>query len=764
MAQSQRRMDRKGCAELFYQLVYPTHPNEWEVDDVMAEIATLEASRQELLFDQVNAIWPVSHSLCLAFLEEGSRLLTAVPAHLVPELVRHILGRYESGGLAGAREIIGKVDEQFLQPLYSSSSVSFGQISARMVFYIRGISGQQLELQPSPISYTDTRILYVPHSVDFFPAYQQNVLFYKFLVSLHWGFIRQKTFSVKPSATDLLSARKHYSIIREDAAEPVMQRYFALFPDPRLAADLFFLLEMKRVMTWMDRELPGLTKQLRELQYCLEKEWNTPGNQVSDAVAGYAAAILCFVEQQGDPAKALCGDCLDGETGPLHASARALPEVYDHFSRCSGAYHRPPLLDLLGMHDFRRAEMEIVKRRDEVKGAFLMHLALLLESEKGERGFAAGSSSASDQSLIIISKALNEHGLTETALTINNEKCELSDELQRLIREIENDLGHVPDSYVAAAVGMAGRGVSRGNAVDSLSEGASLTGALLFDEWDFRRNGYRRDWCRVYEKEIPLVRSSFVSATLEKHKGLLARIRRQFEMMLVTEQFVGRQRDGDDFDLDAVVEAYGDHRAGTIASDHLFFRLLRRDRDIVTHFLVDMSNSTEGWVGSVIKESLVLLCEAMEIIGDACGIYGFSGMRRSRCEIFPIKEVSEPFSKVIRQRIGSIAPREYTRLGPAIRYSSQRLLQYDARTRLLVTITDGKPEDYDDYKGDYAVEDTRKALLEARGKGVQTFCITVDRQAHDYLSHMYGSGNYVFVDDIQKLPYRMVEMYRMLTS
>ena len=89
---------------------------------------------------------------------------------------------------------------------------------------------------------------------------------------------------------------------------------------------------------------------------------------------------------------------------------------------------------------------------------------------------------------------------------------------------------------------------------------------------------------------------------------------------------------------------------------------------------------------------------------------------------------------------------------------------YEARTRLLVVITDGKPEDYDDYKGDYAIEDTKKALMEARGSGLHTFCITVDREAQEYLPQMFGTGNYIFIDEIDKLPARMIDMYRLLTA
>ncbi|MBW2328544.1 MAG: VWA domain-containing protein, partial [Deltaproteobacteria bacterium] len=196
----------------------------------------------------------------------------------------------------------------------------------------------------------------------------------------------------------------------------------------------------------------------------------------------------------------------------------------------------------------------------------------------------------------------------------------------------------------------------------------------------------------------------------------------------------------------------------------LFIRLKRDERDITALFLVDMSNSTRGWVGKAIKESLVLICEAMETLGDRYGIYGFSGMRRLRCEIFPIKNIDQSYNNKVRERIGSIAPREYTRMAPAIRHMTSILKDVDAKVRLLITLSDGKPEDYDEYKGEYAIEDTRHALIETKMAGIHPFCITIDQHAHEYMAHMYGEVNYIFINDVSKLPARMPEIYRVLTS
>ena len=93
------------------------------------------------------------------------------------------------------------------------------------------------------------------------------------------------------------------------------------------------------------------------------------------------------------------------------------------------------------------------------------------------------------------------------------------------------------------------------------------------------------------------------------------------------------------------------------------------------------------------------------------------------------------------------------------------LADEDARTRLLVTLSDGKPDDFGDgYRGEYGIEDTRQALLEARRSGIHPFCITIDGEARDYLPHMYGAASWILIDDVRRLPLKAAEVYRRLTS
>jgi len=198
-------------------------------------------------------------------------------------------------------------------------------------------------------------------------------------------------------------------------------------------------------------------------------------------------------------------------------------------------------------------------------------------------------------------------------------------------------------------------------------------------------------------------------------------------------------------------------------SDRLYLQNRRYNRSIAVMLMVDMSGSTKGWINDAERESLVLLCEALEALDDRYAIYGFSGWTRKRCEVFPIKRFTEPYNETVKQKIAGIESQDYTRMGVAIRHLTALLNGAEARTRLLITLSDGKPDDSDDYKGEYAIEDTRMALLEARRTGVHPFCITIDQEGQEYLSHMYGPAGYTVVDAVEKLPFKVADIYRRLT-
>ena len=331
-------------------------------------------------------------------------------------------------------------------------------------------------------------------------------------------------------------------------------------------------------------------------------------------------------------------------------------------------------------------------------------------------------------------------------------------ELPALTDSIRQDVGGIPDEYLLADDGA--RQAAPGDAPkDALQE----QGAFLYNEWDFRRRHYRKQWCVLREVDVAPLTDPFVARTREKYAGLLAQLRKTFEALRGEDKLLKRQLDGDDIDFDALIEAHADMRRGRELSQRLFTKLHKLERDIAVMFMVDMSGSTQGWINEAERESLVLLCEALEILGDRYAIYGFSGMTRKRCEFYRVKRFDEPYSDLVRQRITGMKPKDYTRMGVVIRHMMTLFEHIDARTKLLITLSDGKPDDYDGYRGEYGIEDTRQALLEAKHAGIHPFCITIDTEARDYLPHMYGAVNWALVDDVKKLPIKISDIYRRLT-
>lgn len=746
-------MDLDEQKRTFYQLVFPSHPNDWEVEEAMELLAGIPDEYRRALLAHVPTIWPISHSLCFSFLGEGARGVSRCPAELLPEWVRQILSRYEEAGLRAARDFMGDIEKNFLEPLHGNAGVAVDEIRGAMVPYLRGVSGLDLDLAADVQGrlWTDTQTIFVPGRQRLFAERSDNLLFLRFTIILQWGYIADGSFRRRPGEQDLAVLATRYGTRPEQGA---IDAYLSCFPVPARAGQLFLLFELPRVFDLVRRQLPGLVRAVQPL--CQRLLAQQRGGQVPD--------LLRSILLASDPALPV-GDHHTQCHSDSGAFAR-FPDFYDRLADC-GADGDRLLTLVVGEPDFIAARRRIEQTREEDRELFISRLAGWLQENRtrGQVEEQGPGGAGRADSMILTASAGDQAGEREVAPGLSlSAEMDLPPELAEVRQRIEADLGEVPASYIQAAAGMAGRGRNLAGAAETDGLPPPTAASFVYDEWDYRRAGYRKDWCVLVEKELPPVMTGFVPLTLQKHRGLIARVRRQFEMLRTTHRFIKRRRYGDDIDFDAMIDAMGDRQAGFAPSDRLFIRLVRDQRDIAALFLVDMSNSTEGWVGRLIKETLVLLCEVMEVSGDRYGIYGFSGMRRSRCELFHVKHLDETYGEEVRQRIGAIGPREYTRMGAPIRHLTRMLQATDARLRLLITLTDGKPEDYDGYVDVYAIEDTRKALVEARGGGIHSFCITVDQTAHDYLAHMYGRGNYIFVNNIERLPLRMTEFYRLLTS
>ena len=331
---------------------------------------------------------------------------------------------------------------------------------------------------------------------------------------------------------------------------------------------------------------------------------------------------------------------------------------------------------------------------------------------------------------------------------------------------------------------------------------------FFYDEWDFRALDYRPRWTRVGERFSEEGDGEFYRETLRKYHGLVMETRRQFELMR-PESFkrIKRLEDGEELDLDLALEFYVDKRAGVGPQARIYSRRNKVERDVAVAFLLDMSASTDEeiekrpsnyddaddfdgdprkyfqWLAArraknaleppkriidLEKESTVLIVEALEAIGDSYGIFGFSGYGRDNVEFHVVKNLDEQMSDRVRNRIGKIEPIRSTRMGPAIRHTIHKLDEFDAKVKILILVSDGRPQDHgygrDRTEKEYAVHDTKQALLEAKRKGITPFLITVDKEGHDYLKEMCDDIGYEVVDDLSTLPRRLPTLYRHLAS
>jgi nitric oxide reductase NorD protein len=293
--------------------------------------------------------------------------------------------------------------------------------------------------------------------------------------------------------------------------------------------------------------------------------------------------------------------------------------------------------------------------------------------------------------------------------------------------------------------------------------------ALSYPEWDFRCSAYRDRGIVLRESPVVGTDPEWAARVAKRQAPLVTALRRQFLALRPRLERLRRQIDGDDIDVDGWVDEHAERRSGLSPPGHLYRRARRRRRDLAVALLVDASGSTDAWVSrdarviDVAKEAALCFSEALGAVGDRHAIYAFSGQGPGDVRVWVAKRFAEPLGAGVRARIGGLAPDRSTRLGGPIRHVTAALGRVAAHTRILLLLSDGKPNDEDAYEGEYGVEDARQALHEAVAAGVRPFCVTIDRRGSAYLPRLFGPSGYTLLWDPLQLPRRLPQIYRHLT-
>ncbi|HEY8309352.1 MAG TPA: VWA domain-containing protein, partial [Gemmatimonadaceae bacterium] len=313
-----------------------------------------------------------------------------------------------------------------------------------------------------------------------------------------------------------------------------------------------------------------------------------------------------------------------------------------------------------------------------------------------------------------------------------------------------------------------------GNAASPSQTGSAPTSSdiAVYPEWDCNLGEYRQQGATVRHMNPPQDSPAWVDQTLAEHSVLIRRVRRRFEMLRARRIQMPRQRDGDELDLAACVRALVDLRTGHSADDRLYVANRPARRDIAITILVDVSGSTADPVTDALsvidveKVALLLASEAIDALGDIYSILTFSSYGAADVRVTSLKDFREHNSDVVHRRISAIAPQGKTRLGAAVRHATAQLVSQPVGHRLLLILSDGRPNDTDRYFETYAAEDTRRAILEARALDVYPFCITVDGsdKAEEYLSHIFGAAGHTILRQPDQLPLALLKGVQQLLA
>ncbi|MDP2785940.1 MAG: nitric oxide reductase activation protein [Sulfurimicrobium sp.] len=678
------------------------------VGELATSLAALAPENREFLLGWTRRIASTNIQIAYQFALRAITLLDRMDRRLIEAWALHAMDTYDRSGLSSGMRIIKEVENFAHQSHERSAGVVFEEVGGIMLNFVHGLSGRRLKLEQGDAPYTDSETLFLPAVIARMQTAKDNFTLCKAMVTMMWAQTRYGSFRVQ------------------------LPQLLGAYEDSERALKCFHALETLRLEACIARELPGLYREMQkfrsELGETLPHDWQGFAQQLGHIEATVEDSLRLLVEAYA--ATSAPSLCYQGELRPEAIAACMTARIAKE--------------KILLRVKLSQLEQELQKHRS---------------TEARDKPAKFG----------LQEKPETEPGLTALELTLDGAPISPPEDVRQLITSIQLDLGEIPPEYLVAA----GPGEydprlyeEKPADPDDVWQGTyHEEGASLYPEWDYGRQHYRKNWCVMREKDVTPVHDGFRAATLQKYSGLVKHLRKTFEAMRDENRLLKRQSYGDNVDIDALVEALADARDGSEMSDRLFMRMHRTERNIAVMFMVDMSGSTRGWINDAERESLVLLCETLETLGDRYAIYGFSGTTRKRCELFRIKRFDEPYNAEVQGRISGIRPQEYTRMGFAIRHLTSLLKEIEARTKLLITLSDGKPDDYNDnYRTQYGIEDTRKALQEAQRSGIHPFCITLDEKARDYLPHLYGAVNYTVIDEVGKLPFKVADIYRRLTT
>ncbi len=590
---------------------------------------------------------------------------------------------------------------------------------------------------PQRLVFSGSETIYMAEEIDEAASRTGNEALYHMLIRLELGFHEFGTYAFDwiafSRASGLETETDDTSSDRSD-----LETFFQRFDHPTIAEELFSLLELARIRFHSDRLYPGIFLRARPIlaekldRIAAEHPEGPAGRLYRFLVLRDASCLPMAFGLPQDPMALFAEDAgveraarLTIQMYPLYERSWERPFVFPYGWKPSPrlVYQSRPPIDRLS----ERLQRVLLRQGTVMKRSDLRRwLKQAKPSSDAGRSERSGDTDGSDE------PSVEARLWTAWRSIIGSEEGLVADHPQE---QADGDVFRYP-------------------------------------EWDERASDYLTDHVRVIVRRIGQGDTGRYAAALDRYAGLICGIRRAFETMRPQGMEIRRGwMEGDTFDYPLLIDWAVSRKTGTEGPERLYVQRIKSRRDVAVLLLVDLSRSTahpvEGHpegasVLDVEKDAVVLLCEALATVGDRFAIAGFSGNGRHCVEYSRIKTFEEGLDETVRGRIGAMRSYRSTRMGAAIRHAAVELAAQDAAVRLMVVLGDGFPNDVD-YKRGYAVSDTRKAVHEARSKGIHVHAVTVNIAADPLLDEMYGWNRHTVISDVTELPEKLVRIYSRLT-
>jgi hypothetical protein len=293
-----------------------------------------------------------------------------------------------------------------------------------------------------------------------------------------------------------------------------------------------------------------------------------------------------------------------------------------------------------------------------------------------------------------------------------------------------------------------------------------------YQEWDYQIQLHRPDWATVYERRQPKGDPAMIEGILTEYKPIAHRIKQIID--LLTPEGVQRVRnmeDGDEVDINAAIDAMVAIRMGEQPNPRITMRNVIKNRDLSVVVLMDLSESTNETVAGsdktilqLTREAATLVATAINGIGDPFALHGFASDGRHDVQYYRFKDFNQHFDDDVKSRLAGMQGGLSTRMGAAMRHAAVHLMKQPERRKLLLIVTDGEPADIDERDPQHLRHDTKKAVEELYSKGVLSYCLTLDPHADSYVKRIFGENHYTIIDNVQRLPEKLPQLFASLTS